>query len=457
MSTIIWIGLGDDFSHLIIADERSIFEAMKFHSIFLILFFALKFSNAQNINVEMLIGSWKGVGCTSLRTNLFQLTNNGKHSTICTFFKDFNYQEFQKTQGFFGDSFNQIYSVYSINTVEAPTKWLVKKNKLFIENYLEDKIIYLSKDTLILERNYKREGGKFLIYFKKEKQQLKSYSSADIVLINEKSENYKAFQSWKQKLDSIRNTQLEYLIKHPTSRNDTTFNKKYSPQKIERISYKKITTQKDIGIDEYENSIKSYEYKNNSISRFEFQIKDESFEYLNDNVKFKFIQNFNNNKLINSESYEYLVKGDEGYKVLTEKYISKNNFGEKTRVTISSNADVVIDSIFYFTESKNGIRYCQFVNIYDDYKTKGGFISWQVYQSHKRIKLLQNGDVEIEMIMNGKDKILVTKLFYKNGVKLQAPEIIHGDGKYSFCNPEGQLCCECEIKNGKIKNCHPIK
>jgi antitoxin component YwqK of YwqJK toxin-antitoxin module len=59
--------------------------------------------------------------------------------------------------------------------------------------------------------------------------------------------------------------------------------------------------------------------------------------------------------------------------------------------------------------------------------------------------------------LNFKHKVVQTTLYYKNGVKLNEPEIIHGDGKYTFCNPDGQVCCECEIKNGKIKNCHPIK
>ncbi|MFM2047585.1 MAG: hypothetical protein RI955_131 [Bacteroidota bacterium] len=401
----------------------------------------------------MIVGSWKEVGCTSLRTNQFRLTNNGKHSTIFTFFKNFNYQEFQKTEGFFGDSLNQIYSVYSINTVESPTKWLVKTSKLFIEKYPPDKIIYLSKDTLILERNYKREGGKFLIYFKKEKQQLKYFSSEDIVLINEKSQNYKAFQSWKQKFDSIRNAQLEYLIKHPSFRNDTTFYKKYLPPRIEQISYNKIITQKDIGSDEYEDSIKSYEYHNNSISRFEFQIKDECFDNENDNVKFKLTQNFQNKKLINSEYHEYALRNVDSHKVLIDKYVLKNEFGETERIMVMNGGKVEVDSIFSYAASTSGKRFCSFIDIneYSNHQTsKGKF-------SSTKLKLSSDGDVEIKMLLNFKHKVVQTTLYYKNGVKLNEPEIIHGDGKYTFCNPDGQVCCECEIKNGKIKNCHPIK
>ncbi|MFM2224676.1 MAG: hypothetical protein RJA07_878 [Bacteroidota bacterium] len=420
-----------------------------FIGIFILFSFQLK---AQTNYDSLIVGSWKEVGIKQLSSNIFYPTDVKYSTSTYTFFANSIYQEFGSVTYFFGDSLKESYVENSANN----DIWAIRNHKLMVKEYSLGKRIYLSKDTLILEVNYKREGGKFFVYYKKEKQQLKFYTPFDIVLMNKESPSYKAFQRWKQKNDSIKILEIEDAIKHPSFRNDTTFNKKYLPSRIQQISYNKIITRNCVIESFGADSVKYFSYQGSFISRYEF------IEYTNSpnsyTEKFRLIQLFKDSKVASNEIHRYgLIKNTNGFDDLIDTTIFINEFGEKTSNRISINSETKSDTTFYYIQNKNGNRYCQLIDIYSDYKTKGGFISWQVYQLHKRIGLLYNGDKEIEMIMNQKDKILETRIFYKNGIKLPEPEIIHGDGKYTFCNPDGQVCCECEIKNGKIKNCHPIK
>ncbi|MFM2224677.1 MAG: hypothetical protein RJA07_879 [Bacteroidota bacterium] len=439
-------------------------------SILILFSFQLK---AQTNYDSLIVGSWKRIGYSSStkKNVIFSTDEIGKTKS---FFSNHILQEVNRNSlPYKSDSIFKYYIIFSLG-FNSNAEWKIKNKTLYINNFYEGEIIKITKDTCLLYNSH--EGGIYEKYLRV--PSLKFYQEFEIDQLNQKEETFLKHKAW--------------LKTQRISFSDTEYVEINKAKRISSIVYGKgIKYPNWFNKEEYD-SVKLYYYRDGVLTKFEHQtlyegtnicytrhsFKDKSFwnatsdqnEYRNDREELligdKWLTVYEEKKSSNSDFSKPLivyntVKYYNEFGVISQssiyKTINDTIYRAKrknyTSFEVREKNKTLSDTIFEYATSSTGKRFHSMSYIKENF----------IYEKSKErysttsLKYTPDGDVELKIIFDRKGKVIQVVIYYKNGVKLQKPEIIRGDGKYTYCNPDGQLCCECEIKNGKIKNCHPIK
>ena len=320
--------------------------------------------------------------------------NDKFNDQVESYYNDGSLQYFKSENKWYGDKeARNFYVYYSLEE----TTWDLKNNHLLIYKRNNLKIIKLSNDSLILQFNFRREGGRVNYLYTKVKQvdklnqeKINALNLANPIFVKQKHEQ-----------DSLIKVAKDAP---PTFYSDTIFSK-----------HKQIL--------EIRNNIETY---NSTETNYLI-----SFSYKKDELTNSYFENF----------------PDKNTTFKIDKYFEKGKLvKEEHKTTNSSTYETITDSVLYFHTTSQGKTYLATLDVYELNP-----------QARIRFQFLPDGETFLKMLFNKKERLIQTTAYFKDGVKLDKPQSIFGDGTFSYCNPDGQVCCECEIKDGKIKNCHPIK
>ena len=147
-------------------DEKESLILKKHLLTFLLLTIFVLLTKAQTFDRKLLIGSWRNVGRMFLDKQEFN-DNDKFNDQVESYYNDGSLQYFKSENKWYGDKeARNFYVYYSLEE----TTWDLKNNHLLIYKRNNLKIIKLSNDSLILQFNFRREGGRVNYLYTKVKQ-----------------------------------------------------------------------------------------------------------------------------------------------------------------------------------------------------------------------------------------------------------------------------------------------